>query len=142
MGKRNKIRYTSKGNTFPPVHLTGKVFLRYHDEAEIAAAGKGDMLVYASTDTLLGRQPGDYDAMGFEGYLKAEVHDGKGFRPLSLEEFFPGRDYYFGKRERPSDTYRFCRGTLEAAAGTKLIRTYREHYVMAGGGEAGEASED
>jgi len=133
MGKRNKIRYASKGNTFPPVYLTGKVYLRYHDDEAIAAGGKGDLLVYMSTDSLLGRQPGDYDAMGFEGYLKAEVHDGKGFRPLSLEEFFPGREYYFGKRERPSDTYRFCRDTLVKAAGTKLIRTYREHYVVASG---------
>jgi hypothetical protein len=133
MSKRNKVRYTSKGNPFPPIIMTGRVFLRHHEEDAIAAAEKGDLLVFLSTDILLGSRVGNYEATGIEGYLKADVFDGKGWKSLSLEEFFPGREYYFGKRERPSDTYRFCKGTLTGAAGVKLLRTYREHYVMAGG---------
>jgi hypothetical protein len=109
--------------------MTGRVYLRHRDEEDIAKAEKGDLQVYLSTDGILGSRLGDYHAMGFEGYLKTDVFDGKGWKPLSLEEFFPGREYYFGKRERPSDTYAFCVGTLTAAAGARLMRTYREHYV-------------
>lgn len=138
MGKRNKLRYTTKGNPFPLIVMTGKVYLRHRDEEAIATAEKGDIFVYLSTDILLGRRLGDYDAMGLEGYLKTDVFDGKAWRPLSLEEFFPGREYYFGKRERPADTFQFCLGTLTATAGTKLMRTYREHYVKAPNSEQEE----
>lgn len=129
MSRKNKIRYHSKGNTYPAIALTGRVLLRHQDEEAIAGASRGDMQIYLSTDALLGGRQGDYDAMGFEGYLKAEVFDGKGWRPLSLEEFFPGRDHYFGKRERPSDTFRFCLKKLQSLSGVQLMRTYREHYV-------------
>jgi hypothetical protein len=131
MSKRNKVRYNSKGNQFPPIIMTGKVFLRHHDEEAIGAAQKGDLLIFLSTDILLGSRLGNYEATGLEGYLKADVFDGKAWRPLSLEEFFPGREYYFGKRERPSDTYRLCLGTLTSSEGVRLMRTYREHYVKA-----------
>jgi hypothetical protein len=131
MGKKNKVRYHSHGNPFPKLTMTGKLFLRHRDEEVMAAAEKGDLQVYISTDSLLGGRRGDYDAMGHEGYLKADVFDGKGWKPLSLEEFFSDREYYFGKRERPSDTYALCHPILVKAAGTLLMRTYREHYVKA-----------
>jgi hypothetical protein len=138
MSKKNKIRYSSKGNVFPPLVLTGKVLLRHHDEERIATAEKGDIMVFLSTDILLGNRLGNYEATGIEGYLKTDVFDGKGWKPLSLEEFFDNREYYFGKRERPIDTYRFCLDTLTSAAGTRLLRTYREHYVKAGDSETDE----
>lgn len=131
MGKKNKLRYQSKGNTFPTLVMTGKTFLRHRDEEAIIGAQKGDVQVYLSTDILLGSRIGDYDAMGHEGYLKADVFDGKGWKPFSLEEFFRGREYYFGKRERPSDTCAVCWNTFTSAEGIVLMRTYREHYVRA-----------
>jgi len=135
LSKRNKLRYQSRGNPYPPIALSGRVLLRHHDDEAIAAAAKGDIRIYLSTDSIPhNTHIGDYEAMGFEGYLKAEVHDGKGWKVVSLEEFFPGREYYFGKRERPADTYLLCLGTLQAAKGIEVIRTYREHYRV------GEAS--
>jgi hypothetical protein len=132
MSKRNKIRYQSKGNQFPKLTLTGKVFLRHRDEDTIPAAVKGDLQIFLSTDIITyNTHVGDYDAMGFDGYLKADVHDGKDWRPLSLEEFFPGREYYFGKRERPIDIVNLCMPVFESSQGVQLMRTYREHYVKA-----------
>ena len=132
MSKRNKLRYQSRGNQYPAITMTGRVFLRHRDEEELAKAGKGDLQVFLSTDALLGNiHIGDYEAMGLEGYLKADVHDGKDWKPMSLEEFFPGREYYFGKRERPIDVYLLCLATLQKHKGTALMRTYREHYVKA-----------
>jgi hypothetical protein len=129
MSRKNKVRYRSKGNQYPVLILTGHILVRHRDEEEMALVQRGDLQLYLSTDGLPGSEHGDYDAMGHEGYLKADVFDGKGWKPLSLEEFFPGREYYFGKRERPLDTCHFCMPMLKAAAGATLMRTYREHYV-------------
>lgn len=142
MTKRNKVRYTSKGNTFPRITLTGRVFLRHRDEDILAEAVKGDMEVFLSTDTFkFNIQIGDYEAMGLEGYLKANVFDGKGWKPLSLEELFEHREQYFGKRERPIDTFTMCEPLLRAKAGTQIMRTYREHYVVASPGATGDEDE-
>lgn len=131
MTKKNKLRYTSKGNQFPRITLTGKLFLRHRDEEIIGEAVKGDLEIYLSTDTFkFNIQIGDYEAMGLEGYLKANVFDGKGWKPISLEEFFPGREQYFGKREQPIDTFALCEPILSGFSGRSLMRTYREHYVL------------
>lgn len=131
MSKKNKVRYASKGNVYPRIALTGKVFLRFRDEEILAEAVKGDLEVFLSTDSFkFNIHIGDYDAMGLEGYLKANVFDGKGWKPVSIEEFFPHREHYFGKRERPSDTFAVCEPILKACVGTLLRRTYREHYVV------------
>jgi hypothetical protein len=112
--------------------MTGKIFLRHIDEETIPAAVKGDLQVYLSTDSITyNTHVGNYEAMGFEGYLKADIYDGKGWKPMSLEEFFPGREYYFGKRERPLDVVQLCMVILQRAQGSQLMRTYREHYVKA-----------
>lgn len=138
MTKKNKIRYASKGNPFPRITLTGRVFLRHRDDDILNEAVKGDLQVFLSTDTFKYNQHiGDYDAMGLEGYLKADVFDGKGWKPISLEEFFPNREQYFSKRERPSDTFTLCEPMLVALKGVELMRTYREHYVQAAPGADG-----
>lgn len=142
MTKSNKIRYKSKGNQFPRITMTGRVFLRHRDYEILGGAVKGDIEVFLSTDSFkFNNHIGDYDAMGLEGYLKADVFDGKGWKPLSLEEFFPHREQYFGKRERPSDTFTLCLPIFEALKGTELIRTYREHYVVAAAGAEGNEGE-
>ena len=142
MGKKNKLRYQSKGNQYPTIALTGAVHVRNWDADAILAAVKGDLQLFPSTDALLGSLMRNYGTMGHEGYVKADVFDGKGWKPISLEEFFPGRDYYFGKRERPSDTLRLCVESLKKAAGTELMRTYREHYVKLPEGNAGGQQEE
>ena len=135
MTKKNKMRYKSDGNTFPNITLTGKVSLR-HIEDEITPQ-KGDLQVYLSTDSLVyNEQIGDYESIGLDGYLKAVVHDGKGWKPISIEEFFPDREYYFGKRERPIDTYNMCLPTFQQLQGVVLSRTYREHYRVAAPGDS------
>lgn len=132
MTKKNKLRYTSKGNQWPLIEITGRVFLRHRDDEILGEAVKGDLQVFLSTDAFkFNLQIGDYEAMGLEGYLKADVFDGKAWCPLSIEEFFERREYYFGKREKPQDTFNLCEPIFKALAGTKLMRTYREHYVVA-----------
>ncbi len=132
MSKRNKVRYNSKGNPWPRIPLTGRIFLRHRDVDIKGEAVKGDLEVFLSTDSFkFNIHIGDYEAMGLEGYLKADVFDGKGWKPVSIEEFFEHREHYFGKRERPCDTFFVCEPILKACAGTELMRTYREHYVVA-----------
>ena len=129
VAKRNKIRYQSKGNQYPALTVTGRVFLRHADDEIMHEAQKGDIQIYLSTDSILhNTHLGNYEAVGFEGYLKADIFDGKGWKPLSLEEVFPGRKHYFSKRERPLDTYHVCLGALQDLKGMEAMRTYREHY--------------
>jgi hypothetical protein len=131
MSKKNKVRYSSKGNQWPQIPISGRIFLRHRDDDILGQAVKGDMLVFLSTDAFkFNLHIGDYEAMGLEGYLKADVFDGKGWKPLSIEEFFLHREQYFNKRERPCDTFAICEPILKAAAGKMLMRTYREHYVL------------
>lgn len=127
MGKRNKIRYTSKGNPFPPIILTGRVAIKYR---ETQSPEKGDLRLYMNTDSNAAIEPGLYENIGLDGYLKAEVWDGKGWCPVSLEEFFTDREYYFSKYDRPIDTMAVCLPILLPFAGRSLLRTYREHYVL------------
>lgn len=138
MSKANRIRYKSRGNQFPTITMTGNISMRPPEgEVDIPHA-KGDLQIYLSTDSRkYNPHVGDFEAIGFEGYLKAEIFDGKGWKPLSLEEFFPHRDHYFGKRERPLDTYNMCLPTLQNAKGTVLSRTYREHYRISTPGDSG-----
>ena len=140
MTKRNKMRYKTKGNQFPRIVLTGKLYLRHRDVEIMGEAVKGDMEVFLNTDVFkFNIHIGDYEAMGLEGYLKANVSDGKGWKPMSLEELFDDRQHYFGKRERPIDTFTVCAPILSSFAGRELLRTYREHYVLAS--EAAEEEE-
>lgn len=146
MSKKNKLRYKSQGNQFPTIAMTGNVYLRRFDEygEEIITENeKGDMQIFLSTDSLVYNEHiGDYESIGLEGYLKASVWDGKGWKPLSLEEFFPKRDHYFGKRERPVDTYNMCLPVLKDTKGTILSRTYREHYRVSTPGDRGNTERD
>ncbi|MEI7669316.1 MAG: hypothetical protein WCJ33_04475 [Pseudomonadota bacterium] len=148
MTKYNKLRYKSKGNQFPTLFLTGKVEPRkignnfseedYDDENEDLDVKlpekeippeKGDIQIFLSTDSVsYNPNVGNFESVGLDGYLKANVFDGKGWKPLSLEEFFPRREHYFGKRERPLETYTLCFPTFQSFKGTEIVRTYREHY--------------
>jgi hypothetical protein len=136
MSKSNKVRYKSRGNQFPAITMTGKAHLRNSDVEQDGVYEKGDVQVYLSTDSLpYNIHAGDFEAIGYEGYLKANVFDGKGWKPLSLEEFFPGREHYFGKRERPIDTYHLCLPVFENMKGVVIVRTYREHYRVSAPGD-------
>ena len=155
MTKRNKVRYKSQGNQFPSLLLTGKVTRREREQAtvndqeeddfaeedEIPQVAvkplpiaevqwqKGDVQVFLSTDSNAHPSSvGDFYSIGLSGYLKANVWDGKGWKPLSLEEFFPDRIHYFGKRDRPIDTFAMCCTVFEQMHGVEIVRTYREHY--------------
>ena len=145
MAKKNKLRYKSQGNQFPTITMTGKVSLRELDEDAkeiITENEKGDLQIYLSTDSVVyNNHIGDYESIGLEGYLKAHVWDGKDWKPLSLEEFFPGREHYFSKRDRPIDTYNMCLPILKATKDTVLVRTYREHYRVATPGDAQKISD-
>lgn len=135
MSKSNKVRYKSRGNQFPTITMTGKVTTRTYEE-EAQSYEKGDLQVFLSTDSLpYNIHMGNFEAIGYEGYLKADVFDGKDWKPVSLEEFFPQREHYFGKRERPIDTYNMCLSVFENMKGIVLVRTYREHYRVSAPGD-------
>ena len=157
MTRRNKLRYKSQGNQFPSILLTGIITRRERDREEedgeeseagtalhaaaapAPAPAKGDIQIFLSTDSNAHPSSiGDFYSIGLAGYLKANVWDGKGWKPLSLEEIFPDRLQYFGKRERPIDTFAVCLPALEQLQGVEIVRTYREHYRLKTPGDAGQ----
>ena len=130
MGKRNKIRYQSTPKARVAITLTGKVFLQYVDEDEMAAAQKGDLLLYPYNEALHTNRLADYESTGFTGYFKVDVHDGREWKPLLMTGVFSDNEHYFGKKERPMDTYHVCADILRALAGRTVVRSYREHYEL------------
>jgi hypothetical protein len=130
MGKRNKIRYQSEKKPRVLITLTGNVYLRFVDDEAIEAAVKGDMQVFPNNDALNSTRLGEYDGIGFSGYFKVDVFDGRNWQPVIINDIFTDHENHFGKGERPIDTYVICEDVLKALAGQKLLRTYREHYEL------------
>jgi len=130
MSKRNKVRYQSKGNLFPRIHLTGRVMVKFLDEEALASPVKGDVMLFLSTEKDSRLIPGDYDSMGHAGYVKCDLYDGKEWRALTIGDFFEAREYYYSKTERPIDTVMLCKEAIEGFKGRWLERTYREHYQL------------
>ncbi len=130
MGKRNKIRYQSTPKARVAIVLTGRVWLLYRDEENIEKAAKGDLMLHPYNDALRTARRGDYGSMGFAGYFKVDVHDGREWRPVLTNDIFLHREHYFSKKECPIDTYELCASLLQSFSGRTLIRTYREHYEL------------
>ena len=134
MSKSRLKRYQSLGNQYPRLTLTGRHYLKYRDDGEggsvlAVAPEAGDVRFYLHDDLAgSGRMRGDYEGLGVAGYLKLEVHNGKDWCLLRMDDFFPDRAHHFSKKERPIDTHAICVPRMEEAKGVKLLRTYREHY--------------
>lgn len=129
MGKRNKIRYQSTSKQRIAITLTGNVYLLYQDDELLAGATKGDLMVFPQNDALRSTRLGEYRSTGFSGYFKVDVHDGRDWRPLLIQDIFSHNEHHFSKRECPIDTYAVIKQILQEMHGTPVIRTYREHYV-------------
>lgn len=131
MKKRLK-RYTSTPKIYPMITLTGNVFLRYEQEEEIASAVRGDVMLFLNVErSARSAEYHGYHVCSYAGYLRADVFDGKLWKPLSLNELFPEKENHFSKTERPFDRFRLCCDIIRAHKGSMLKRTYREHYVLA-----------
>ncbi len=130
MAKRHTPRrYQEKETPKAAFALSGKVLLKYEDDEEIETAGQGDVFLYLHFERAdRGMEITDYRTSGNAGYMKAMVHNGKGWKPLLTEAFFPGREHHFSKKERPWDTFLLCREMLQKEKGSPLRRSYREHY--------------
>lgn len=128
--KHNKKRYQREEKNPPKITLSGRVWLRFHDEEEIDAATKGDLQLFTSVEALNTYRAGEYDTTGYAGYFRVDVYDGRDWQPVQLPPLFPEREHYFSKTERPIDTFTLCKGMLEGLTGQTLTRTYREHYTL------------
>lgn len=128
--KHNKKHYQAAPVRRVAIMLTGKNFLRYRDEEEIALAEKGDTLFFPCSDALNGVHVGAYDRTGFAGYFKVDVYDGREWRPVILQSLFPGREHYFSKKECSIDTFNLCADIVTRLKGREVVRTYREHYGL------------
>ena len=106
--------------------LTGKVYIKYCDEA--ATLRKGDLRLFLHNDTIA-TFTGDYENSSYSGYLKAEVYDGKHWQMIDMDEFFENREYKYGKRQKPFDTAILCREVLSRFQGEEIHRTYRGHFT-------------
>jgi len=130
MAKRNKKRYVVKPIERKSLAISGNVFLQYADEEAIEQAAKGDLLCYPYNESLNSTRRGEYDTTGFSGYFKVDIHDGKQWCLVLVNDIFTEREHHFSKSECPIDTYRLCAEKLRGMAGKLLHRTYREHYTL------------
>ncbi|NBX04377.1 MAG: hypothetical protein EBR02_10045 [Alphaproteobacteria bacterium] len=127
--KRNKIRYKVNIKEEKIIVLTGNVQLMYRDE-EAKPLEPGNLQLFPENEALHTTRQGDYDITGFSGYFKIDVWDGRDWFPVILTGFFPHKENHFSKTECPIDTFAVCEELLQAMAGRKLRRTYREHYEL------------
>lgn len=131
MAKKNKKRYQSKGNPYPPFPITGRSFLLHYHESYQDSLKKGDMLFYMFSDTTRRNEEEPlYEYIGGAGYLKAKIYDGKEWQLIVMEELLPGKEHHFSKKERPLDTYEICREAIAALEGRLVQRGYRQHYHL------------
>lgn len=111
--------------------LTGKVYLLHHHEEEIANPLPGDVYLYLhNEEEIYPIVMNDYKTKGFKGYFKAQVYDGRTWCFLNNLDFFEDRINQFSKTDIALYTFNACQERLESFAGTKVYRTYREHYTI------------
>lgn len=109
--------------------LSGNVYLKYYHE-EISNPKTGDIYLYLNDEELL--YPilaNDYQAKGHKGYFKAKVYDGRTWCFLDSLDFFEDRIHQFSKNEICFYRFELCQERLAQASGTKLYKSYREHYT-------------
>lgn len=131
MGKRNKVRYTSKPKDRKTLVLTGKVYLKYEDDdADTAQAVKGDLLCYPCNELANIIADTGYGVRGPAGYFKVDVFEGNVWCLVLVNDIFPENEHHFTKTEYPIDTFNLIGEMLVALEGRTLERTYREHYFL------------
>jgi hypothetical protein len=135
---KRKLTYQSKPVKKILIPISGQVYLQYENDEEISFAKRGDLMLHPRCDALHTTRQGDYFSTGVSGYFKVDVHDGKQWCAVLIQDIFPGREHHFSKMECPIDTYELCAGMLKAMAGKNLMRTYREHYAPEDADETAE----
>lgn len=130
MSRKNKKTYQVKDKPKRLIEISGRVGLLYVDAEQLAKPALGDFFVFPKAEDMHVDDPEVYEYLGFTGYFKVDVWDGRDWRPVILSEIFPGREHYFSKREMPLACYYICRDMLQALQGRQLVRTYREHYDL------------
>jgi hypothetical protein len=109
--------------------LSGNVYLRQRDEEAIANPKIGDVYLYLNDETeLYGILMNDYQIKGYKGYFKIKIYDGRAWCFMDSLDFFEDRIHQFGKSEICFYTFKLCQERMQQAVGTKVYRTYREHY--------------
>jgi hypothetical protein len=130
--KARKNQMRGKTKTVRNFKISGNIFLQYEEDTKISEAIIGDIKMYICDD-LNGKNKiiGNYFAATQTGYLKAEIFDGKFWKLLITQDFFPNQENHFHKKEMPIDTYNNCKAILQQYSGMIVYKTYREHYTTA-----------
>lgn len=110
------------------ITISGNVYLlHYHEETNNPQIG--DIYLYLNDEKeLYPILMNNYQAKGYKGYFKAKIYDGRDWCMLDCLDFFEDRIHQFSKTEICFYTFVICQERLSEAKGTKLYRTYREHY--------------
>lgn len=107
------------------ITLTGKVFIKYIDDASRAVLG--DVVLYLNDDAI-NPFPGDYDNLTDSGYIKAKIFDGKIWQHIDIGEFCTNRENKFAKKQRSLDSAYLCMDIMIKYKGTLMRKTYRGHF--------------
>ena len=118
-----------QAKTVKSLTLSGNVYLKYRDEEEISKPQVGDIYLYLHNEEEL--YPiilNEYQSKGYKGYFKPKIYDGRDWCFIDSLDFFEDRLHQFSKTDICFYTFELCQDRLIQAAGTKVYRTYREHY--------------
>lgn len=110
--------------------FSGNIWLLFEDEEHIETPNTGDIFMYLNIDTMKNLPyKGQYYSAGNVGYFKADIYDGRFWKPLLVNEFFEEKENYFSKKNYPIHAYNLCCEILLKFKDEPVYKTYREHYT-------------
>ncbi|MEK6733764.1 MAG: hypothetical protein AABY27_01500 [Pseudomonadota bacterium] len=118
-----------QSKTIKSIIISGNVYLKNCHDEEISKSKEGDIYLYLNDEEKL--YPiilNNYQSKGHKGYFKAKIYDGRDWCLLDTLDFFEDRVHQFGKNEICIYTFEICLERLKEEKGSKVYRTYREHY--------------
>jgi hypothetical protein len=110
--------------------ISGRVFNEFDLRDKAMVFLTGDIMLYATIDSKIQIEAEDYNFMGYRGYFKAKVFDGKNWNHILLDEFLTARENRFPKNEYIMAYFLQTKEAMEQFAGKVLNKTYRDHYTL------------
>lgn len=110
--------------------ISGKLYI--HNYNESGTPEKGDILLSPHIENKNNYliTPELYHQTGNKGYLRLHIFTGQDWGSLLPMEFFLNKENHFNKKELIIDTCQICLEIARQFQGTKVNKTYREHYSM------------
>lgn len=121
-----------RGNQKPTkeLALSGRCYIQNYNNG--AKAEAGDVLLCPQIENKSNYliEKDTYHITGLKGYLRAYVYTGKVWGILNSVEVFLDKENNYSKTDLIIDVADICTVSIAKLAGTKIYRTYRDHYTI------------